>query len=324
MRSLVHVSPFILSALTLLSCSGKSSAGASAPETTRTAVTNPSPPTPPVPLAEPVSNPTARVDNQTLETIAVTFHATVGSEALQCFEGSDALLQQNQIFTDIRLFLSQLAFVDDAGRDVPLALQTDPTAANMQYTDKDGNSIALLNFLDANCSALNATKKVNIAITGQIPSGTYKKIHFQIGLPYAPMDSRLAHIPAALAPSDMGWMWQHYPADLQLTAGVRTSDGSAPKVLNALISSHKKTVTLPLNFVLKADAKKSVDLTIDFGKIFQTNASDFLRELEGSCNNNTNALTEAAPTCAYAFKAFGLEVLNPKEPYEQSVFSIVP
>ncbi|RYZ60006.1 MAG: hypothetical protein EOP07_02210 [Proteobacteria bacterium] len=255
--------------------------------------------------------------------LAVNFQAVVGSEDLKCFDKSNEMLAKGQIFTDFRLFLSNLSFVSDKGEEVRINLDIDANSSNLQFVDQDKNSIALLNYLDPSCASSDATKKLKSAINGQLPPGNYTAITFQIGLPYPSMDPRLAAIPAALAPSDMGWMWEHFPADLQIEANSGLAGNSTKKLLNSLTTAAKKTITLPLNYNLSAANKKDLTVKIDLSKIFQSDAQSYLNGLETACNNSTKAMTETSVTCAFAYKAFGLDVALPSAAYSQTVFSIV-
>jgi hypothetical protein len=254
--------------------------------------------------------------------LAVNFRAVVGTEDLKCFDKSNDMLARGQIFTDARLFLSNLSFVNEAGEEIRVNLDVDANSSNLQFVDNDKNSIALLNYLDPTCASSDATKKLKSAINGQLPPGNYKEVRFQIGLPYASMDPRLAAIPAALAPSDMGWMWEHFPADLQIEANTGTAGNSTRKLFNSLTTANKKTISLPLSYKLEAETQKPLELVIDLSKIFQTDAQSYLNGLETACNNSTGAMSEAFAHCSFAFKAFGLDVVNPAAPYKQTVFSV--
>ncbi|MES2746165.1 MAG: MbnP family protein [Bdellovibrionota bacterium] len=273
--------------------------------------------------AEPVAAPlvTAPVTAPAVEVgskeVSINFAAKVQGEALACFDKSAAMKAQGQIFTDLRMFISNVALVNDQGQDVKLTLTVDEGNQNLQFVDANGNSIALLNYLDASCAASDATKVLKNAITGLLPYGHYTALKFQLGLPYPAMDSSLTKMPAALAPTDMAWMWEHFPADFQL----ETSDGVNSKVVNALTSSQKTVITLPLDFT-HAAASIAPQVELELSKLFVSTADVFVSGIETTCRNNNLALTEASANCAQVYKAFGLPIQNPSFAYEQSVFSI--
>ena len=254
--------------------------------------------------------------------VQVHFQPQVDTDDLVCFDKSDALLEQGQVFTDVRIFLSNLSLIRDDGQEFKVALDVAGNSSNLQYVDKDGNSIALLNFLDPACSGSDATKVLKSEISGSIPSGTYRAIRFQLGLPYLPMAPALAQVPASLAPSDMGWMWQHYPADFQIEINTGRSNGGKNKLLSTLISSSKPIITLPLEKNVLSGEVERINLRMDFAKLFKTSAREFVRNLEASCNGSGSPMTEDSAYCAHAFKALGLPVDNPKAPYTQSIFTL--
>ncbi|RZA27090.1 MAG: hypothetical protein EOP10_01395 [Proteobacteria bacterium] len=276
--------------------------------------------------AAPVSTPLVTapvVDGPAVEVgskdVSLNFAAKVQGQTLACFDKSAAMKAQGQIFTDLRMFISNVALVNDQGQDVKLALTVDEGSTNLQFVDAAGNSIALLNYLDASCAASDATKILKDAITGLLPYGHYTALKFQVGLPYPAMDSNLTKLPTTLAPTDMAWMWEHFPADFQL----ETTDGVSKKIVNALTSAKKTVVTLPLDYT-HAASSAAPQVELELSKLFVSTADVFVSGVEATCNNNNTALTEASPNCAQVYKAFGLPVQNPSLAYEQSVFSIAP
>lgn len=281
-------------------------------------VAAPAPAPAPLPVTEPVPAPPV-LDRTQSSRVAVEFKAKVGADELLCTDKTAASLQSGQIFTDLRLFVSNVTLVDDQGKEQRIELDVTDNSSNLQYVDAEGNGISLLNFLESSCASSDATKKLKSEITGLLQQGVYKEIRFQLGLPYAPMDEALTQVPAALAPSDMGWMWQHFPADIQ----IEMHNGKSKKMLNALTSANKRVISFPIQHVQDANASK-VTLKMDLSRLFPVDAASFVNSLESACNNSNKVMTENAPNCAFAFKALGLEVANAKAPYEQSLFSWAP
>ena len=252
--------------------------------------------------------------------LSISFLPKVGSADLACSDKSDAMVAVGQIFTDVRLFVSNLSLVDGAGRVSRMALEPQ----DLQFTDGKGTSIALLNFLDAECASSDATRAVKTSLTGTVNAGQYKTLRFQLGLPYPAMDARLVAIPAAMAPSDMGWMWEHYPADLQIETNTGASRGSASKLLNALTREKKVTLELPINLSVGANGEARIAVNMDLAKMFPASGAAFASGLENACNNNTSLPSESDVNCAHAFKAFGFEVKGSGAPSAQTVFSVAP
>ncbi len=325
MKSLICLGLFV----GMTACSGKSSSSdnieskskevsETKPTGSLTTEITPSEDTAPKP-----SEPTAPVETPaapaTEGSFQLNFAPKVNGAELKCNDKSAEALAAGQVFNDVRMFISNLSLVNEAGEEIKLQLEVAPNSSNLQYVDEANNSIALLNFLAPECAGSDATKTLKSAISGVLPFGKYTAIKFQIGLPYPAMDEALTKIPAALAPTDMAWMWEHFPADLQ----IETNNGSVKKVFNALTSAKKSTLSLPVAFEHLADGKVPA-IELELSKLFLTSANDFVTKLEVSCNNSNKAMTEASPNCAHAFKAFGLDVKNPKEAYAQSIFTVVP
>ena len=252
--------------------------------------------------------------------LAVTFQPKVGTADLACSDKSDAMVASGEIFSDVRFFVSNLSLVDGAGQVTSLTLD----AKDLQFTDSSGTSIALLNFLEADCASSDATRTVNTSISGFLKTGQYKTLRFQLGLPYPAMDARLVAMPAALAPSDMGWMWEHYPADLQIETNAGASLGLAPRLMNSLTREKKITLDFPLDLSVTASSAAQIDLKMDLSKIFPSTGAAFAAGLENSCNNNTSLPNATDVNCAHAFKAFGFDVKGASAPSAQTVFSVVP
>jgi|GEM_PF-6064525 hypothetical protein len=276
--------------------------------------------TPAVPPVLPVSPITEveELDRSVLEQLKVKFQARVGQADLRCSArtAEDAALEQ--VFTDVRMFVTNLSLIDASGKEFALDLDIAPNFANLQYKDQVGHNIALLNFLDPDCASSDGTDTVKSAISGRLPQGSYTALKFQIGLPYLPYADELTSVPASLAPSDMGWMWEHLPADIQ----IEMYAGRTKKMLNSLISKDKTVVVLPLSYEHRAGSVRELTLGMDLGKIFSGNAEAFVRGLENACNNSNKKLAETSVNCAQAYRALGLPLSNPKQPYEQTVFSV--
>ncbi len=272
----------------------------------------------PTPVPAPIEVPEGeKLDRTQSSALTIQFQTKVGAEDLLCSDKTEASIQRGQIFTDLRFFVSNLTLVDDQGKLTPVQLDVTPNSSNFQYIDDAKNSIALLNFLDSSCASSDATKTVKTALTGLLQQGVYKELRFQLGLPYAPMDEALTQVPSALAPSDMGWMWQHFPADIQF----ELHTGKSKKMLNALTSANKRVISIPLQHTQNSSAQ-TLAILMDLSKMFPVDAKTFVNSLESACNNSNKIMTESSPNCAFAFKSLGLEVANAKQPYAQTIFSM--
>jgi hypothetical protein len=300
----------------------KDPASVATPPSTQASATTPIETTKPVDkpvvaLGEESPKPTdGRIESNSSE-LLLKFAAKVRGESLACYDQSAEMMVAGQIFTDLRIFISNIALVNDKGEDVKLGLKVEDGSKNLQFVDANGNSIALLNYLDAACASSDATKILKDVISGALPSGHYTAIKFQLGLPYPAMDPNLTKIPSALAPTDMAWMWEHFPADFQ----IETKDGQAKRIVNALTSTKKTIVTLPLDYT-HGNAALAPVVQLELSKLFVSTPEAFIKGIENTCVNSTSPLTETSPNCAQVFKALGLPVQNPVAAYEQSAFSV--
>ena len=268
-----------------------------------------------------IVTPVSELNPKELAPVSLSFQPKVGSEDLLCTDKSPELGKRAQVFADLRLFVSNLSLIDDKGQEIRVQLDTVENNSNLQFVDEKQNSIALLNFLESDCASSDATEVLNNSIKGLLNQGQYKELRFQLGLPYAPYAAALTAMPAALAPSDMGWMWEHLPADIQL----ELYSGQKKKVLNFLTTEKKQVLSFPIQATQTAAGLK-LQIQMDLGRLFPSpsDAPKFVNSLETACNNKKGAVSENTPNCAYAYKALGLEVVNPKEAYKQNVFSVVP
>ncbi|MCA9710735.1 MAG: metallo-mystery pair system four-Cys motif protein, partial [Myxococcales bacterium] len=103
-------------------------------------------------------------------------------------------------FLDIRFFVSNVRLVDDAGAEVPVALEDD---GEWQL---EGS--ALLDFEDgsAGCSE-NTTVETNTTLRGTVPDGTYTGVRFDLGLPFEQNHLNADEAPPPLNTTAMFWSW---------------------------------------------------------------------------------------------------------------------
>ncbi len=99
---------------------------------------------------------------------------------------------------DARLYLSDLALIDRAGRLVPLRLMEN-------QWQHDG--IALLDFEDAS-GGCAGTPDMNDRVTGQVPAGDYRGVTFTVGVPSPVNHSSTETASPPLDLAAMGWSWQ--------------------------------------------------------------------------------------------------------------------
>lgn len=109
--------------------------------------------------------------------------------------GSDAVL------ADARLFISQIALMNEDAKWVDLTLDPD----TIWQTD----NVALLDFENGSgsCSA-SGTAEMNDVVKGELPDGEYEGVRFTVGVPFELNHLNDATAPAPLNSPGMFWQWQ--------------------------------------------------------------------------------------------------------------------
>lgn len=148
----------------------------------------------------------------TTQTVSIQFAAQANGKDAQCGAVNEianlgTTVKKAEI-QDLRFYVAGLELVNDKGQAVAVTL------------DKNVNQdfgVALLDFEDAT-GACTGDAKLNTAITGKIPEGTYTGIKFTLGVPDTFVDSSgntivLNHsnttaTPAPLDVAAMAWSWQ--------------------------------------------------------------------------------------------------------------------
>ena len=136
------------------------------------------------------------------EEVAINFTGFVGEDEFVCGESYDRVGTSETTITptDFRLYVSNVALIDEDGNAVPVELEQD---GKWQY-----QNTALLDFEDGTGVCDNGTPETNGTIVGTVPEGNYQSLQFTLGVP-----KNLNHEDAAIAPSplnltSMWWNWQ--------------------------------------------------------------------------------------------------------------------
>ncbi|MBW4471670.1 MAG: metallo-mystery pair system four-Cys motif protein [Stenomitos rutilans HA7619-LM2] len=135
------------------------------------------------------------------QSVTIRFAAKVKNQPFSCQAtyqlGKPAV---NQVASDFRFYVSEVALIDATGKAVPITLEQD---GKWQY-----QNTALLDFEDKTGACANGTVETRDRIIGTIPKGNYTGLKFTLGVP-----SNLNHEDSALAPSPLNltglwWNWQ--------------------------------------------------------------------------------------------------------------------
>ena len=142
-----------------------------------------------------------RAQSNTRE-VAINFEGFVGEDEFVCGESYDRVGTSETTITptDFRLYVSNLALIDEGGNAVPVELEQD---GKWQH-----ENTALLDFEDGTGACDNGTAEINNTVIGTVPEGNYQSLQFTLGVP-----KNLNHKDAAIAPSplnltSMWWNWQ--------------------------------------------------------------------------------------------------------------------
>jgi len=132
---------------------------------------------------------------------AVTFRAVLGDRLLRCGETYDAVgLAATTIqLEDLRFYVHDVALVDSAGLEVPLALEQD---GRWQVGD-----LALVDLEDRTGACRNGTVELNPSVRGEVPPGDYVGLAFTLGVPVELNHEDAATAPSPLNLSRMFWSW---------------------------------------------------------------------------------------------------------------------
>lgn len=135
------------------------------------------------------------------QTVSIRFAAKVGDQPFVC--GTNYELGQpalRMMPTDFRLYVSDVALINQQGEAVPVALTQD---GKWQY-----QNVALLDFEDKTGACANGTAETRTEVAGTVAAGSYRGLQFTLGLPFAlnHADSTLAASPLNL--TSLWWNWR--------------------------------------------------------------------------------------------------------------------
>lgn len=134
--------------------------------------------------------------------VTVRFAAHVNGQPFACGQSyADVGTTRSTITpSDLRLYVSEVALVDEAGRAVPVALAQDGV---WQF-----ENIALLDFENGTGPCRNGTGGMNAEVRGSVPAGRYVGLRFTVGVPFARNHGDPTVAPSPLNLTAMFWSWQ--------------------------------------------------------------------------------------------------------------------
>lgn len=144
------------------------------------------------------------------QSVAIRFALVAGRQPAECGRDIHGLGTGGKAaqLHDARLYVSDVALIDGAGRETPVELEQN----EWQYA-----SVALLDFENKTGKCVG-TESVNDTIRGVAPTGRYKGVSFVVGAPSLAKGpdgkevvlnhSNFATAPAPLDLQSMSWNWQ--------------------------------------------------------------------------------------------------------------------
>lgn len=141
-------------------------------------------------------------DSSDEQDVEIPFSAMVGAQPIAC--GTTFLdvgtTQSTFSLRDFKIYLSEIALVNKAGAEVPVALEQD---GKWQLDD-----LALLDFEDGTGDCDTGSPETNLSIRGTVPSGEYSAVRFTVGLTPERNHLDAATAPAPLNVPGMWWSWK--------------------------------------------------------------------------------------------------------------------
>lgn len=134
--------------------------------------------------------------------VTLRFSAEVNGQVFECGQSYKNIgtTRSTMTPTDFRMFVSQVQLVTAEGKSVPVQLIQDKT---WQL-----ESIALLDFENAQGPCGNGTSAMNTVVRGTVPAGQYTGVKFTVGVPFERNHGDPTVAPAPLSSTAMFWTWQ--------------------------------------------------------------------------------------------------------------------
>jgi uncharacterized repeat protein (TIGR04052 family) len=134
--------------------------------------------------------------------VSLRFAAHVNGQPFACGQSYSGVGITRSTITpsDFRLYVSEVALIDEAGRSVPVTLTQDGI---WQVDD-----IALLDFENGAGPCRNGTAGMNTEVRGSVPVGRYVGLRFTLGIPFARNHGDPTVAPSPLNLTAMFWNWQ--------------------------------------------------------------------------------------------------------------------
>jgi uncharacterized repeat protein (TIGR04052 family) len=173
---------------------------------------------------------------QTSQAVTLRFAAEFAGKPFNCSNAIEGVGTGKSTVTpiDFRLYVSDIQLVRADGALVPLALEQD---GKWQH-----RNLALLDFEDGAAGCGNGTRDTRTVVTGAAPSGAYKGVRFNVGVPFDlnHQDPTLAASPLNL--TAMFWTWQGGYKFIKIDFGLK---GAVPEASKTMSGGHAERPAAP-------------------------------------------------------------------------------
>ena len=157
------------------------------------------------------------------QSVSLSFALVAGEQPLRCGAAFGPLGrdQKRVSLRDARLYVQDVALIDDTGKPVPLRLQVN---------DWQDAKVALLDFEDGSGHCVGGTPATNTQVIGSVPAGHYRGVSLTLGVSQSLNHTSTELQGAPLDLAGMGWSWQagrkFIKLELDPEGGVSKADGS--------------------------------------------------------------------------------------------------
>ena len=157
------------------------------------------------------------------QSVSLSFALVAGEQPLRCGAAFGPLGrdQKRVSLRDARLYVQDVALIDDTGKPVPLRLQVN---------DWQDSKVALLDFEDGSGHCVGGTPATNTQVIGSVPAGHYRGVSLTLGVSQSLNHTSTELQGAPLDLAGMGWSWQagrkFIKLELDPEGGVSKADGS--------------------------------------------------------------------------------------------------
>jgi uncharacterized repeat protein (TIGR04052 family) len=141
------------------------------------------------------------VAQQASHEVQIRFAAKVGPDDLACGRSYPNVGTTKSTITprDFRFYVHNVRLVDTAGKETPVLLKQDE---KWQL-----DNVALLDFENATGACGNGTPDINSTVSGTVPAGSYKGLHFTLGVPFEKNHTDPLAQPSPLNLTALAWAW---------------------------------------------------------------------------------------------------------------------